>query len=204
MFFKIFSPRSVSSTSRRPCTFSWAVPDMQTPPGDAIVSRRAAILTPSPIRSSPSTRTSPRWIPIRYWSRWVSGRGSFRRVISACTASAQATAATTDGNSTRNPSPIVLNIRPPCSAMIGCGRLAAFAHGLGRSRLVLPHHARIADDVGRKDRSEAARHGHAPCLARRLAPFIRSTALRQSAPRRLFSSPPSSAPARADRRPSCP
>ena len=34
------------------------------PPGSAMPSSRAAMLTPSPRMSSPSTRTSPRWTPM--------------------------------------------------------------------------------------------------------------------------------------------
>ena len=60
------------------------------------------------------------------------------------------------------------------------GRLAAFPHRRRRPRLVLAHHARIADNVGGEDCSEAARDGHASYLARPPVSFIRSAALRRA------------------------
>src|ERR1700694_3605407 len=38
---------------------------MQMPPGSESPSNRAAMLTPSPSRSAPSTTTSPTWMPMR-------------------------------------------------------------------------------------------------------------------------------------------
>jgi hypothetical protein len=42
-----------------------AAREMAMPPGSATPSMRVATFTPSPIRSSPWTTTSPRWTPIR-------------------------------------------------------------------------------------------------------------------------------------------
>jgi hypothetical protein len=42
----------------------------------------------------------------------------------------------------------------------GLRRLSPLAHGLSRPRLVLAHHARVADDVGGEDRGELAGGGH--------------------------------------------
>ena len=44
---------------------------------------------------------------------------ALRSAICFCIVSAHSTAATTEGNSISIPSPIVLNSRPPCAAMIG-------------------------------------------------------------------------------------
>jgi hypothetical protein len=43
----------------------------------------------------------------------------FRSGIACCTATAQPTASTTLANSTSNPSPVVLTMRPRCSAIFG-------------------------------------------------------------------------------------
>ena len=50
------------------------LPETQMPPGSASCSSRAAMLTPSPCRSVPSTITSPRLTPMRTSMRWSSGR----------------------------------------------------------------------------------------------------------------------------------
>ena len=56
--------------------------DKQIPPGSAMPSNRAAMLTPSPIRSpSLSSTTSPRWMPIRKTMRRSSGTPALRSTI---------------------------------------------------------------------------------------------------------------------------
>ena len=87
--------------------------DKTIPPGCATPSMREATFTPSPIRSSPCTTMSPRWIPMR--------RGSAGSAFWIATA--HATACTALENSTRNPSPTALNSRPACLAI--CGSMMA-------------------------------------------------------------------------------
>jgi uncharacterized protein (DUF1697 family) len=48
MFFSCLSPRATKSASIWPWRWSCTAADMQTPPGGASGSRRAATLTPSP------------------------------------------------------------------------------------------------------------------------------------------------------------
>src|SRR4030095_9583538 len=50
---------------------------MQTPPGSAIPSRRAAMLTPSPKISLSSTMMSPTWMPMRNSIRLTCGIVAF-------------------------------------------------------------------------------------------------------------------------------
>ena len=89
-------------------------------PGLAIPSNRAAILTPSPIRSpSLSSTTSPRWMPTRNSMRRSGGSPVLRSTIPFCTSMAQRTASTTLLNSMRTPSPVRLTTRPLCTAMVG-------------------------------------------------------------------------------------
>ena len=65
-------------------------------------SRRAAMLTPSPIRSpSLSSTTSPRWMPTRNSMRRSGGRPALRSTMPFCTSMAQRTASTTLRNSMR-------------------------------------------------------------------------------------------------------
>ena len=65
MFFKVCSPMSSNAISTLPRTCRWASSEMQTPPGSAIPSSRAAMLTPSPKISSSSKMISPTWMPMR-------------------------------------------------------------------------------------------------------------------------------------------
>ena len=82
------------------------------PPGSAIVSRRAATLTPSPSRSSFLTTTSPRLTPTRKCiCRW-SGSESLRVLSASWISTAQRTASTTLENSASTESPAVLTMRP--------------------------------------------------------------------------------------------
>src|SRR6476620_4172827 len=54
---------------------------MQTPPGSAIPSRRAATLTPSPRISLSSTMMSPTWMPTRNSNRLACGTVPFCSAI---------------------------------------------------------------------------------------------------------------------------
>jgi hypothetical protein len=108
MFFSAGSPRSSTSSAILPEASSRTRDEMQMPPGSASGSNRAAMITPSPIRSSPSGTTSPWCTPMR--SRRLSARA--RNV--PWMAMAQRSACTVLANSTKNPSPVVLNNRPPC------------------------------------------------------------------------------------------
>ena len=72
---------------------------------------------------------------------------------------AHSTAATTEGNSSGTPSPVVLTIRPPWSATIGRAASRCSRSRPRGSRLVLTHKPTIANDVGGEDRGKAARLG---------------------------------------------
>jgi hypothetical protein len=72
---------------------------------------------------------------------------------------AHSTAATTEGNSSNTPSPMVLTTRPPRSATIGAAALRMLAHRLRRPSLILAHQAGIADNVDGHD------CGKFPCFA---------------------------------------
>ena len=72
-------------------------------------------------------------------------------------ATAASTASTGLGNSTRNPSPVVLNTRPPCPATEWLDHLGPKAFDAGQgSSLVLTHQAREPDNVRRQDRRQAS------------------------------------------------
>src|SRR4051812_23517848 len=92
---------------------------MQTVPGCASASSRAATLTPSPNMSSPSTMTSPRLTPIRNSRRRSVGMGSLISREARCISTAHFTASTTLGKSASKLSPAVPTIRPPCAAING-------------------------------------------------------------------------------------
>ena len=89
-----------------------------------------------------------------------SGVPALRSTISFWIAIAHSTAATTEGNSSRSPSPVVLTMRPPKLRHDRPRRLAMLAHRPRRPRLVLAHQARVADDVDGEDRGEPAGGGH--------------------------------------------
>src|SRR5258705_3518280 len=74
IFFKACSPMSSKAMSILPRICLCASSEMQTPPGSAIPSRRAAMLTPSPKISLPSTMMSPTWMPMRNSIRSTCGR----------------------------------------------------------------------------------------------------------------------------------
>ena len=104
-------------------------------PGSATPSRREAMLTPSPIRSpSPSSTTSPRWMPIRNSMRRSCGTPALRSTMPFCTSMAQRTASTTLRNSTSAPSPVRLITRPLCTAIVGSIRSLRSARNLAKVR----------------------------------------------------------------------
>ena len=85
--------------------------------------KRAAMLTPSPIRSpSLSSTKSPKWTPMRNAMRRSGGRPALRSTIPFCTSIAQRTASTTLRNSTIAPSPVRFTTRPLWTATIGSMR----------------------------------------------------------------------------------
>ncbi len=92
--------------------------------------------------------------------RFASGSPALRSAICFWIAIAHSTAATTEGNSSSIPSPIVLTMRPAVPATIGARCLAPLAHALRSARFVLAHQPRVADHVGGEDRGEAAGGGH--------------------------------------------
>ena len=89
-----------------------------------------------------------------------SGMTALRSTISFWIAIAHSTASTTEGNSSSNPSPMVLTMRPPRPATIGSAASRCSPHRPRRPGLVLAHEARIADDVDRHDRGQSAGFGH--------------------------------------------
>ena len=72
-FFGPCSPISTKENGSLSHDCSHADPETQMPPGSATPSIRAATLTPSPSRSSPSTTTSPRLMPTRNSMRLSAG-----------------------------------------------------------------------------------------------------------------------------------
>src|SRR6516164_5966855 len=86
------------------------------PPGSAADCNRAATLTPSPSRSSPSSITSPRLTPMRNLTCRCSGNWSLRVRSAAWISVAHRTASTALPNSARIASPAVLKTRPRCRA----------------------------------------------------------------------------------------
>ena len=97
----------------------------------------------------------------------VLGTPAFRSAIPRCTSTAQRTASTTLANSTSSPSPVVLTMRPRCSAIFGSlsSRRIALKRG-ERAFLVPPHQPRVAGDIRRQYRSQPALH---PLLAHLLS-----------------------------------
>src|SRR5258708_29443179 len=63
----------------------------------------------------------------------VRGTSALRAAISRCTSTAQRTASTTLANSTSKPSPVVLTMRPRCSAILGS--ISSARIDLSRSRV---------------------------------------------------------------------
>src|SRR5271166_1611288 len=120
------------------------------PPGSAMPSRRAAMLTLSPRMSSPSARTSPTLMPTRN-SILRSGGSSIAAVAPRCTATAQRTASTALANSTRMPSPMIRTMRPRCAPI--SGSISSFRKARSRAKeLIDPeigaHRGRIVRIMG--------------------------------------------------------
>ena len=78
MFLTCCSPRSSNAKASLSRTWSRTTRLTQMPPGSARVSRRAAMLTPSPKMSSPSMMMSPRLMPTRNSMRVAGGTTAFR------------------------------------------------------------------------------------------------------------------------------
>jgi len=77
------------------------------------------MLTPSSKISPFSMMMSPTLMPTRNSMRRPAGATALRAIISRLH-TAQRTASTTLANSARRPSPVVLTMRPRCSAILGC------------------------------------------------------------------------------------
>src|SRR5271154_6297092 len=90
-------------------------------------------------------------------SRLSSGISTLRSTIMFWIVTAHSTAATTEGNSSNTPSPMVLTAAETRDDR--SRRLAMLAHRRRRARLVFAHQAGIADDVDGHD------CGEFPCFA---------------------------------------
>ena len=112
MFFSVCSPVSSKVSSSRLPMLSLTEPETATPPGLAMLSIRAAMLTPSPKMSPSSMMMSQRLTPMRNSTRLSCGTSALRSRILCWMSAAQATALTTLGNSTSKPSPVSLTILP--------------------------------------------------------------------------------------------
>ncbi len=145
MFLTCCSPREVNPIGRREPIWSRTAPERQIPPGCASASSRAAMLTPSPNRFCPSTRTSPRWMPMRNRICWPAGRSSFSFSMASWTATAHSTASTGLAKSATKLSPAVLKIRPRWAA-INRSRMARWAPApsAGCTRQYRPQRSRQA------------------------------------------------------------
>ena len=170
MFLRLCSPISAKSAATLPRTCRKASTEMQMPPGSAMPSRRAAILTPSPMMSSPSIRTSPRCRPMRKSIRRASETPSLRCVIRSCSAIAHWTARTTEPNSISRPSPVVLKIRPLCWAISGSAAPRCSRNACAVPASSSPNQPGVAGDIGGEDRGEAAGLAHAASPAARRRP----------------------------------
>ena len=126
---------------------------MQMPPGSAMLSSRAAILTPSPKMSCGSTITSPILMPTRKAIR-LSSRSP---VASSRMRFWNCKAARTASTALKNPSPVFLTMRPPCSATSRVNGLRQERRQLGmRSLFVIVHEPRVASHVGCQYRRQPA------------------------------------------------
>ena len=128
MFFRLCSPRSTKFSFTLSRTCSQASSERQMPPGSAMPSIRAAILTPSPRMSSPSMMMSPTLIPIRNCIGLASATGVVLPKLSLYLDRA-ADRVQALANSTSAPSPMSLTIRPEWAAIVGSisSRLKAFS-----------------------------------------------------------------------------
>src|SRR5215469_6831002 len=117
---------------------------MQMPPGSAMLSSRAATLTPSPRMSLPSIRMSPRLIPILNNIRRSEGTPSLRSAIAACTAFD-----CIDHREKLQQHPVSVGL-DDATAMLGQQRIgdgAVFAERASGTDLINAHQAGIAGDV---------------------------------------------------------
>ena len=93
--------------------------------------------------------TSLRLIPTRNSSRSPIGTSELRSAMPRCISTAQRTASTTPGNSTSMPSPVVLRIRPRCSAILGSTRARRCAISRSSVSLLFPaHQPRVSRHIG--------------------------------------------------------
>ena len=96
--------------------------------------------------------------------RLSGGNAALRSAIAACTSTAQRTASTTLANSTSRPSPVVLTMRPRCSAIFGSiSSRAERLEPAERAFLVGSDQPRIAGHIGREDRREPTFDASWPC-----------------------------------------
>jgi len=77
---------------------------------------------------------SPRLMPMRNLIRRPAGTSALRSAIAVCVSTAQRTASTTLASSTGRPSPVVLTMRPLCSAIVG----SANSHRIAFSTASVP------------------------------------------------------------------
>jgi hypothetical protein len=152
-----------------------AAAETQIVPGSARASSRAAMLTPSPGRFSPSTTTSPTCMPMRGCIRSSAAPPLFSVAIAAYTPTAHWMASTALAKSAMTLSPAVLKIRPRCDA-VSPSMMARRAF----SRAGVPTSSRanirtVAGNVGGEDRGQFA----LPSKARRaiVARAVRRTSL---------------------------
>ena len=90
--------------------------------------------------------------------RLSTGMPAVRSAIASCTSTAHRTASMTLWNSARSPSPIVLTMRPRCSAIFGSEKFAAnTAQCSKRALLIGTHQTRIADDIDLRSPPAVAR-----------------------------------------------
>src|SRR5215475_13710692 len=133
---------------------------MQMPPGSAIPSRRAATLTLSPSRSSPSTTTSPTLIPTRNSIRFSVGTSVLRSSIPRCTSRAQRRASTTEGNY-ENSVAGGFHDAAAIKRNGGIDQLATqVSQALDRALLIEPSQSRIARHISGEDCGKLSRYAH--------------------------------------------
>ncbi len=162
--------------SRRPLTCLYASSDRQIAPGLAMPSRRAAILTPSPMRSpSLSSTTSPRWMPTRNSMRRSVGRPALR----SSQAMLQFDGATDGVNDAAKfyDGPVARALDHP-PAMHGDRRLDQIAPQRPQTRqdpiFVSAREPREADDVRHENRRQLALFSHGIRLSAASRPYIGS------------------------------
>ena len=119
MFFRLCSPASTKLAATLPCTCRQASSEIEMPPGSAMPSIRAAMLTPSPKISSPSMMMSPTLMPMRNWIGLASELPASCSRTCLWISIAQVTASTALANSTSAPSPMSLTMRPEWAAIVG-------------------------------------------------------------------------------------